>query len=269
MPPRFLKGLARVVAFLACDVCRVRRGLVRSNLDTAFGDSLSDQEKTAILRASYYHFVLTVFEIMHTHGPEVADHCRIEGKEHLEGVLAKGQGAFILCSHLGNWEVMGAAVNRYIAPVRVLVKKVGGAGTNRFVEERRARIGFHTIGRLTPLEAVRTIQKTVRQNHVVGFVLDQSRPGEPRLPFFGKPAKTNTGLALMAARTQASVVPAFIRREDFGRHVLTFLDPLPFQEVENNRDQAILENTIAYNRSLEEMIRRNPEQYFWLHNRWK
>lgn len=97
--------------------------------------------------------------------------------------------------------------------------------------------------------------------------MDQSRPGEPRLPFFGKPAKTNTGLATIWRRTQAPILPAFIRRVDVNRHVVTILPPVCMSFKSDSEDMTVA--SAHFNEKMESMIRQAPEQYFWLHNRWK
>lgn len=266
--PQTLVRLARGIAWLFFDVLRIRRRLILQNITQAFGDTLTAPEKQQMARESIFQFLLTIFEVMHCRSPRIADQVGIEGAEHLQSALDQGRGAFILCCHMGNWEVMGATVNRHFALTKVLVKKVGSDLVNQFVEERRHAIGMNTIERSSPLAAIKTIKATLKDGHIVGFVLDQSRPGEPRLPFFNKPAKTNTGLATMWQRTKAPIIPAYIQRRDFDQHVLHLLPALELTES-GDRDQDVLTHTQQFNQVLETMIRRNPTQYFWLHNRWK
>ncbi len=268
LKPETLSRMATVLTWIAFDLLRLRRGLVLNNLTIAFGDTLSPQEKIQLARKSYYHFSLTVLEVLATTGSEIAQNCTIVGEEYLQDALAQGKGALILCGHLGNWECLAGALHRNFTQVHVVVKKVGGDGMNRFVDERRAAIGMQSVPRNTNMGAMRAIIRRLQENHIVGFVMDQSRPGEPRLPFFGKPAKTNTGLATIWRRTQAPVLPAFIRRVGVNKHVVTILPPISEKYREESQDEG-LEASTQFNEMMEHMIRQAPEQYFWLHNRWK
>lgn len=268
LKPETLSRLATILAWLAFDLLRLRRRLVLNNLVIAFGETLTPDERVKLARQSYYHFALTVLEVLGTQGSEIAQNCEINGAEHLQQALAQGHGALILCGHLGNWECLAGALHRNFTQVHVVVKKVGGDGMNRFVDERRSKIGMQSIPRNTGMAAIRAIIKRLKDNQIVGFVMDQSRPGEPRLPFFGKPAKTNTGLATIWRRTEAPILPAFIRRVGVNRHVVTILPPLS-TSFKSDSEEELLAATAHFNEKMESMIRQAPEQYFWLHNRWK
>jgi Kdo2-lipid IVA lauroyltransferase/acyltransferase len=262
-----LDKLARFVGFLCYRVLGIRKTLVHRNIATAFpGHSQEQIERIAGL--CYYNFAATVLEFLANTGTRAVSDCQFIGRENLENALAKGQGAFVLCAHLGNWEVLGGAVNNNIRTVRVVVKKVGSESVDKFVHEKRTEMGMLTIKRKGKMDAMREIQRALRSNWVVGMVLDQSRPGEPKLPFFGKPAKTNSSLGSLWQRFDSPVVPTYIYRRGFNAHTVYFLPEL--QKIETgSREDDIIENSKMFNRTLEEMISRNPEQYFWLHDRWK
>lgn len=98
--------------------------------------------------------------------------------------------------------------------------------------------------------------------------MDQSRPGEPKLPFFGRPAKTNTSLAGVWPANPVPIVPAFITRQSPTVHTLRFFPPVTMTRSSDEKAD-VLANTETFNRVIEQMIRACPEQYFWMHNRWK
>ena len=99
-------------------------------------------------------------------------------------------------------------------------------------------------------------------------MMDQSRPGSPRLPFFGHPAKTNLGLATLWQRYPAPIIPGFIHRSELGKHIVELQSPLDIETTED-RKADILAHSEQFNRAMETMIADKPEQYFWLHRRWK
>src|SRR5262249_29714282 len=138
--------LARALTALVFDVARVRRGRVLSNLALAFPEK-SAAERRRIGRLSVYHFVLTVLEFLRSQGTDITARIELRGLPHIREALAKGQGIYVLCFHVGNWEAMGAACTRAIAPSHVLVKKVGSSSVDRFVGELRERNGFLCVKR--------------------------------------------------------------------------------------------------------------------------
>ncbi|MDQ3233124.1 MAG: lysophospholipid acyltransferase family protein [Pseudobdellovibrionaceae bacterium] len=268
LPDRILVSLAHFITLIVFDGLRIRRSLMLRNIDTAFGSSKSAQEKEQIARQSVFNFMLSIFETMISIRKPIAERIEVRGGEHLRAALAEGRGVYILCFHLGNWEAMGAKVTRAFKPAYVVVKKVGGPGTNRFVERLRFKNGFYWIRRDRAGDGMRGIREVLDRGEIVGFVIDQARPGEPRLPFFGTPAKTNTSFAAIWARRPAPVVPGYMHRTAFGEHVMEFEPALNLVSSDNRSDD-ILQHSELFNRVVEGAVRKYPEHYFWLHNRWK
>jgi KDO2-lipid IV(A) lauroyltransferase len=268
LPPRGVDALARTLAFLVYDVLRVRRRLVAANLERAFGAAMSDAERTRVGRASVYHFALTVLEFVRGFRGDLVGHVELQGAQHLRRALEEGRGCYFVAAHLGNWEALAAATTRLIAPTYVLVKKVGGPSMDRFVTEVRERNGFLPIKRRGMGDGYRAIKAALGRGEAVGFVMDQARPGEPRLPFFGTPAKTNTSLAAIWRRMPAPVLSAHVRRVAPFRHVIEYGPPLALAATDD-KDADVKALSARFNEVIEAQVRSAPEQYFWLHDRWK
>lgn len=263
-----LERIARGFTWLFWDILRVRRRLVLKNLHIAFGSTKSEAELSHIGRESVRNFALTILELFWSSRNDVVRQVTLKNDHFIRDALAPGKGVFILCCHLGNWETMGAACTRLLTPSHVLVKKVGSASVNRFVEELRENAGFIGVKRAGKGAGYRAIKDALARGEVVGFVMDQARPGEPKFPFFGKLAKTNTSLAGIWPRNRAPIVPAFITRQRAAVHTLEFLPALAMTET-GNEEEDVRANTAKFNQAVEEMIRHRPEQYFWMHDRWK
>ena len=257
-------GLA-VVLF---DVIRIRRGLILKNLTTAFGDELTPKQRIKVGRRSLYHFILSICEFFRSVTLKIDRDIDMVGRTHIDEALKQGKGVYVLCFHMGNWEAMGAKYSNDIVPSPILVKKVGHGGVSRFVDDLRDKNNFMTVKRQKKGDGMKAIQEILDRNEVVGFVIDQARPGEPRLPFFGEPAKTNTSFAAIWRRHPAPVIPSFILRNGLDSHVLHFLPPVDLKVTED-ADKDILTHSTIFNQVVESVIRKCPEQYFWLHNRWK
>ena len=257
----------RCLAVLVFDLLRLRRGTMLRNLAIALPE-LTDAERVTLARRSLEQFALTGLEFLRSPQVDIAARVTFVHDHYMRDALAQGRGAYILCCHLGSWEAMAAACTRTLVPSYVLVKKVGSSGVERFVAETRAKNRFLTVPRQAKGDGFRAIREILGRGEIVGFVMDQARPGEPRLPFFGAPAKTNTSLGAIWQRAPAPIIPAFARRTALGAHVVEFL---PEVQLTTTDDPAadVLRHACAFNQVVETMVRRAPDQYFWLHNRWK
>lgn len=252
---------------LAFDILRVRRSLVLRNLAT-YDPTLSQRQKVQLGRASYDHFFQTILEFLYSRLHRPDKDVELVGRQHLDAALAQGKGVYILCFHMGNWESMGSAITHKVRPCRVIVKKVGNDSVNSFVQEQRDRNGFGTIVKGQKGTATRHIFRTLKEGGIVGFAFDQARSNSPRLPFFSKQASTNVSLAAIWRKRPAPIIVSYAERTGFAQHKVHFLPELDLTTSEDKESDIIAHST-EFNRILEQIIRKQPEQYFWLHNRWK
>jgi len=185
------------------------------------------------------------------------------GLEHLEAAHAAGKGVLVLTAHYGNWELLAASHTLTRFALSVVVRPLDHPLADRVVEAFRRRSGLELIEKR---RAVRDIVAALRRGRLVGVLLDQNaaRSEGVFVPFFGIPASTSRGLAVIALRTEAPVVPAFIRRMDGGRHCVEFEPTVPVPP-----DGDVTRYTAAFTASIEAAIRRDPGQWFWMHGRWK
>ncbi len=267
-PPKVLDFCARSLAFIFFYVFRLRRKVIIKNLNIAFGTEKSSQEKIRLGFLSYYHFILTVLEFLHYRNGDISKNTSIEGREEIDRVLESGQGAYIIAMHMSNWEASASVVAQQIKPVNVAVKKVGSSSLDSFVNELRRRNGMFSIERKSRGDAIRSMRKFLSKGELVAVILDQFRPGEPYLDFFGTPASTNTSFAGIWSLIKAPVFIAYSVRTKFGHHKLYFKKQLTMQTSGKPKED-VLTNSQYLNRVIEECIRKCPEQYFWLHDRWK
>lgn len=268
MSDQALDRTVRIITFLVYDLLRIRRKLVIQNLKIAFADSKTEAELVHIGRESVYNFAMTAFEFFRSYRTDIARDIEIRGAEHLKDALKKNKGVFILCFHQGNWEAMGAICTRMFGPSYVLVKKVGSPKVDQFVSELRDKNGFLSIKRKKKGDGYQGIKDALAKNEIIGFVMDQARPGEPKLPFFGKPAKTNTSFAAIWRRSQAPIIPGSIHRTGVSKHVVEFF-PEVIPVITDNQEQDITNHSIMFNQIVEDHVRVRPDHYFWMHNRWK
>jgi len=196
---------------------------------------------------------------------------RVENVEALHREFEKGRGALVLTGHFGNWEVAtvaGLRTHGYIhGRIHFLRRPIKPAWLDAWVTRRFRREGFGVIGKRGSLDRIVSL---IEAGDIIVFPFDQSaaKPDGIDVEFFGAPAGTFKSLAIIALATGAPVIPGAAWREADGSHVLRFEEPLPSIEHENT-NEAIRRNTRAYNAALEELILRHPEQWWWVHRRWK
>jgi len=192
----------------------------------------------------------------------IAQWIRCEGAEHYENALKNGRGVLFATAHLGNWELSAFAHAIITAPMHVVVRPLDNPLIDALVENRRTLSGNWLISKS---DAARSILRALRKNEAVGILVDQNATPDNGLfvNFFGTPACANVGLAKLAAASGAAVIPGFaLWSETERRYVLRFYPPVPI-----TGDAA--RDTQAIQAKLEEVIRACPDQWLWIHRRWK
>lgn len=227
-----------------------------------------DEEKAeSIARSNFEHLGLNLaeFAVMGRRGGEDTK-VTIEGLEKIVGARSRGRGAFLLSGHFGNWEMIGAALGHSV-PLTVVARPMKNPLTEKLIRERREGSGMKVVGHRN---ATKQILKCIAEGEVVAVLLDQNTHHREAVfvNFLGRPASVNFGLALLAAKTGAPVLPGFTVREDALRHRAYVGDPIELASRADRREELGV-NSARFTAALEAFVRRYPEQWFWVHNRWK
>jgi KDO2-lipid IV(A) lauroyltransferase len=262
--------VGRRLGDLAYWVLLGRRTVARQNLALALGRERTARELDCLCRQSFRQLGMTLAEacaLLFTAPTSVLSRVQVEGMEHLTSAMAQGKGVLILTAHFGNWELLAASHSMTGFPRSVVGRPLDHPFLDRLAVRLRVGSGAEFIDKRRALSEVLS---ALRRQRMVGIVLDQnaSRREGVFVPFFGVPASTSKGLALLALRTGAPVVPVFIHREPGGRHRV-IVDPAVPLSPTGDRDRDVVEATAAFTRIIEAKVRQHPEQWFWLHRRWK
>ncbi|HUP35050.1 MAG TPA: lysophospholipid acyltransferase family protein [Candidatus Limnocylindria bacterium] len=243
-----------------------RRAVALDNLQRSLGGERSPAEIRRLARRSFQHVGMNLVEaccylLRPTH--VMLSRVRMEGREHFQAAASQGRGVLVLTAHFGNWELLAAAHGLSGLPLSIVTRPLDHPLLDDLAARFRCRSGAELI---VKRQAVREVLTALKRQRMVGILLDQNatRAEGVFVPFFGALASTSKGLALLALRTGAPVVPVFLRREPGGRHCMDVGAALPPPE-----DGLVTTYTTAFNRVLEEAIRRAPEQWLWMHDRWR
>lgn len=253
-----------------------RKRVVLENMRQVFGEVLNRDEIQRLAVGFYTHIARSLAEnvMMRFMSPEkIAKRVRVEGVEHVLKVAEANQGVLILTGHFGNWEFapIGGIMNfaEFKGRFHFIRKMLKVKWLEKLLFWRYYAAGLQVIPKKNSLNQV---CDALEKNDGVIFVMDQHAPVDIRIglpvEFFGKTAGTYRSLATIACSTQVPVIPAASYREADGQHVLAFYDPIAWEDHDNYR-QALLNNTRAYNAALEKLVLAHPEQWLWMHKRWK
>lgn len=261
-------GLAvgRRLGDLAWVVLLRRRAVALENLARALGRERPPAELHRLGRRSFEHLGMNIAEgcvFFFRPTSLLLSRVEVHGLANLQAAAAEEKGVLALTAHYGNWELLAASHVLIDIPVSVVVRPLDDPLMDRLVERFRQRSGVELIDKRRGL---RDILDALRHGRMVGILLDQnaSRAEGVFAPFFGAPASTSKALAVISLRTRAPVVPIFIRRGEGGRHRVEIEPAIPVPS-----DGDVAGYTEAFNCAIEAAVRRAPEQWFWLHKRWK
>jgi len=261
--------LGDFIGILWFDILRIRRNTAIANLAIAFPDMPLDQRRR-LARKSVCHIGRTFIEFWRTPAMNPEDWLSqfdIVGRENLNLALSRGHGAFLLTAHIGNgdWATVGLALNGF--KLHIISKEIKWQPLNDFWFKQRRRWGTEF---LADRQSSLTILKLLKKNEIVVYMLDQflGPPIGIETHFFGRPTGTPMGLALLAGRAKAAVVPTYTYRLPDGRTRVVFEPEIPFVES-GDKEQTIKDMTQKYCDTIEGWVRTYPEQWMWVHRRWK
>lgn len=185
-----------------------------------------------------------------------------DGLEHYHAAKREGRGVLIATAHLGNWELSAFAHALMTEPMHVMVRPLDNPLIERLVARRRTLSGNHLIDKR---DAARAVLKALRHNDAVGILIDQNTSADEGvfIDFFGKLACAGSGFVKLAHHSQAAVIPGFALWDAPTRqYVLRF-----YPRIEITGD--IQADTQRLHSAIEQVIRQHPDQWMWIHRRWK
>lgn len=268
MPLPVLYRVAERLGKLAYRLSRRYRTVAERNLQMAYGESLSDEERSRLVEQVFIHFAKSLMEFLVGDGLTPNDlHRRVTlvGEEHLQWCLRQGKGTLIITAHYGNWEIAA----RYLTQCRgyvlnVVARDADDSATTVLVNRIRELGGYRVIPRG---QAARPVLQALKRNELVALLPDQNA-GDVFVPFFGRLAGTVAGPALLALRSGAPLLPVFCTRQPDNTYLFEMLPPLVVQPS-GDKERDVREIMARITALIEQQIRKHPSQWLWLHNRWK
>lgn len=259
------RGLTIAAARLAFHLVPRIKTVGRANLSLAYGDSLTPEEKERILRGAVDNMARVAAEFSHM--PALArrryeGYAVTRGEEHVDFT----KGVLLIGGHLGNWEMMASVMAARGYRVAEVVRPLDDPWLDHVIDATRRGACIHTIPKD---DAAREVMRLLKENWLVGILIDQS-PRENAAPaaFFGQPCWATIAPALLHARAKAPIHPVSMFRQPDGCYVLEFHPALDLVRTGDLRKDLVV-NTQRCQDVFEQIVRQHPEQWLWLHRRWK
>ncbi len=270
LPRRSLEKLARALGLLWHLVDRRHRELARRNVAWAYRVSPRSVFARRVVRENFMHLATVALElpVLCFYDPrKIARDVDIKGGEYLRRSMGTTRGFLLITGHIGNWEILAFAASLHLGlPIHVMARTLDFAPLNGIVQKMRTLTGNVVLEKN---HAAIKVAALLRNGKCVGILMDQNASWYDGVyaPLFGRTACTSKGVALLAIRSGADVLPVFCRRMSNGRYLVEFEAPVPLS-LSGDLKKDVLVNTARFNAVIERAVRRAPEQWLWVHRRW-
>ncbi len=259
------RGLGRILG----DLDRRHVAIAVDNLRRAFPD-WDEGRLLRTVRGVYAHFGQVILDILWMEGrprDEILGLVEVAGREHVDAAMADGRGAILVTGHIGNWELHGIAHGWTFGPIGVVARPLD----NPLLDQRLC--AFRTAGGNTVInkfEALREVLRMLREGKGIAILIDQNVQEKDGIfvEFLGQPAATTTVVAALAMKTGCAIVPCHTEVQPDGRYRLVY-DPPVRWSPSGDREADIRRLTQILTRHIEGWVLQVPEQWLWLHRRWK
>jgi KDO2-lipid IV(A) lauroyltransferase len=267
VPYRLWLSFTGLMARVTFALLRDFRKRMEENVTLVFSNEIPNpKDRSALVWRAWLNFARGMFDtfaVVHMSKEQILSRIVLEGEEHIESALGKGNGVLALSAHLGCFTLIGARLAAAGYKFSVVIKQPPHQSFARVGDDYRARVGVHTISAKPRREAVRGILKALRENRIVLIIADEFKSGDVVVDFFGLKSPAPRGPATLALRTGAVTLPMFATRRADDSLVLSVGEAIPPVEHED-LEQSVLATTASYTRHLEAAIRRYPDQWNWL-----
>ncbi len=270
LPYRVSVAVSELLGLVSGAVVPKWRRVADANLRRAF-PRLDGAGRRRITRGVYRNLGRVAFALAqcpHWTADRTCKRVEFRGLEYFRAARLRGRGVLLLTAHLGNWELGALAHGAVVGPLCVMVRPLDNPRLDRLVTKLRSAHGNRVI---TKANSARLVLRALRNNETVGILADQNAQPEEAVfvRFLGRTTAANRGIARLALRSGAAVVPAVVYWDEQRRiHVIEYGSEVRVVRT-GSRTRDVQHNSQSFQSALEERILRRPEQWLWIHRRWK
>ena len=269
--PRSLQNmLAKFLAFAFMKLKKKRFHVVMTNLNLAFGETKSKEEKLEIAKKCYYNFAkylgINFILNQNTTKQKILEQVVFKNEHFLLDAMKSGRPIIVTTAHFGQWEIFGLAVAAHFGPSSVLGRKLDSSVMDKILRANRAQFDVELIDKDG---GAKDILKALKARRIVGILVDQNTAPKDgiKVQFFGKDVLHTPAASVLAQKTNALIINAFIYQKGENLNEICFKEPIDISTFD--KEDAVQKATQMQCSACEEMVRARPEEYFWFHQRFK
>ena len=272
LPTQLLNLLLKSLARFAFFIDKKHTKIIFANLDLAYNSTLTKEEKESIAKRVYYNLVQTIIGFMRREKlpkEKLLQNITFKNTHILENALKAQKKIVFVTGHYSNWELLPPAITAKFGITLIGVgRKLDSEMMDRVLLKNREQFGVEMLYRKG---AMKGLIKSLREGKAVGLLVDQSlgeKQGGIKVDFFGKSVGHSPAASVLARTFETEIIPSFISTDDYEHYTVTFYEPLPLIKTENKEEDIHL-MTQAQADITQQVIESKPEEWFWVHKRWK
>ena len=270
LPSSLQKMLAKFLAFAFMKLKKKRFHVVMTNLNLAFGETKSKEEKLEIAKKCYYNFAkylgINFILNQNTTKQKILKQVVFKNEHFLLDAIRSGRPIIVTTAHFGQWEIFGLAVAAHFGPSSVLGRRLDSSVMDKILKANRAQFDVELIDKDG---GAKDILKALKARRIVGILVDQNTAPKDgiKVQFFGKDVLHTPAASVLAQKTNALIINAFIYQKGENLNEICFEEPIDISTFD--KEEAVQKATQMQCSACEEMVRARPEEYFWFHQRFK
>lgn len=270
LPSSLQNLLAKFLAFAFMKLKKKRFHVVMTNLDLAFGETKTKEEKLEIAKKCYYNFAkylgINFILNQNTTKQKILKQVVFKNEHFLLDAIRSGRPIIVTTAHFGQWEIFGLAVAAHFGPSSVLGRKLDSSVMDKILRANRAQFDVELIDKDG---GAKDILKALKARRIVGILVDQNTAPKDgiKVQFFGKDVLHTPAASVLAQKTNALIINAFIYQKGENLNEICFEEPIDISTFD--KEDAVQKATQMQCSACEEMVRARPEEYFWFHQRFK
>ena len=270
LPSSLRNMLAKFLAFAFMKLKKKRFHIVMTNLDLAFGETKTKEEKLEIAKKCYYNFAkylgINFILNQNTTKQKILKQVVFKNEHFLLDAIRSGRPIIVTTAHFGQWEIFGLAVAAHFGPSSVLGRKLDSSVMDKILRANRAQFDVELIDKDG---GAKDILKALKARRIVGILVDQNTAPKDgiKVQFFGKDVLHTPAASVLAQKTNALIINAFIYQKGENLNEICFEEPIDISTFD--KEDAVQKATQMQCSACEEMVRARPEEYFWFHQRFK
>jgi KDO2-lipid IV(A) lauroyltransferase len=272
LPKKAMDFLLKMLSKFAYKVDKKHNHIINANLKLAFGNNLSQKERDNIAERTFYNLLQTIIGFVKRDGKnqdEILKHITFKNEYFVKEALDNCKKIIFITGHYSNWELLSSVISiKFNINLVAVGRKLDSDLMDKILIKNREQFGVEMIYRKG---GVKGIIKALKSGKAVGMLLDQhlgAKQGGIEVEFFNHKVLHSPSASIMARSFEAELIPSYISTDDYLNYTVTFYKPIPHIKTDNKRAD-IFNMTQAQAKIMEDVIRERPEEWFWVHKRWK